>query len=83
MKPIIRSASRWGRADSSVGSVVLSLLLVALVLSACGSSNGGNGLAVGDPAPAFTLPTASGDQVSLSDYQGSTPVLLYFHMADG
>ena len=34
-------------------------------------------------APAFTLPSADGSTVSLSDYNGKQPVLLYFHMAVG
>ena len=51
-----------------------------LLLTACGRSEG---LAVGDPAPAFTLPEARGGSVSLADYEGTQPVLLYFHMAVG
>lgn len=57
------------------------LVLIGLVLSACGASGGG--LAIGDPAPSFTLRSADGEQVSLADYQGKQPVLLYFHMALG
>ena len=82
MMRIIRSMARWGKANSPIGFLVLGLLLMAPILAACGPSNG-DGLAVGDPAPSFTLPTASGNQVSLSDYRDSKPVLLYFHMADG
>ena len=41
------------------------------------------GLAVGDPAPDFTLPAATGERISLSDYTGQGPVLLFFHMAEG
>jgi peroxiredoxin Q/BCP len=37
---------------------------------------------VGDAAPAFTLESASGGPVSLSDYAGK-PVLLYFSMGPG
>ena len=51
-----------------------------LSLSACG---GGGELAVGDPAPAFSLPTSQGSTVSLGDYVGTKPALLYFHMAVG
>ncbi|NLX08751.1 MAG: redoxin domain-containing protein [Chloroflexi bacterium] len=40
-------------------------------------------LAVGAPAPDFTLPSATGDDVSLADYRGEQPVLLFFHMAAG
>lgn len=37
-------------------------------------------LAVGDPAPAFTLPDADGNDVSLSDYAGRQ-VIVYFYPA--
>ena len=60
----------------------VSLMVVAvLILAGCSDGSGG-GLAVGDEAPGFALPTASGSIVSLDDYSG-TPALLYFHMADG
>jgi cytochrome oxidase Cu insertion factor (SCO1/SenC/PrrC family) len=39
-------------------------------------------IAVGDTAPTFTLESASGGSVSLSDYAGR-PVLLYFSMGPG
>lgn len=62
--------------------LVLGILLMALGISACGPS-GKEGVEVGDVAPTFTLPSASGEEISLSDFRGSKPVLLYFHMADG
>ena len=37
-------------------------------------------LAVGDPAPAFTLPDAQGNPVSLADYAGRK-VIVYFYPA--
>lgn len=54
-------------------------ITIMLLLAACGSS----GLQVGDQAPEFSLPTASGGEVALDDYTGRQPVLLYFHMALG
>lgn len=39
-------------------------------------------LAPGDPAPAFTLPDADGNEVSLSDYAGRR-VIVYFYPAAG
>jgi len=76
---------------------VILLMLIALggwALAACGDDADDNGnaprpatqapaaLSVSDPAPPFSLPTASGETVSLADYQGA-PVLLFFHMAGG
>ncbi|NJC95644.1 MAG: hypothetical protein C3F07_05460 [Anaerolineales bacterium] len=50
-----------------------------ILLSACGSQ-------APEPeataAPDFTLPNATGEEVSLSDYGGRN-VLLFFHMAVG
>jgi hypothetical protein len=59
--------------------VLLLVALLALTLQGCDKA----GLAVGDTAPAFTLPTSTGGSVSLADYKGQQPVLLYFHMALG
>ncbi|ONI81085.1 thioredoxin-dependent thiol peroxidase [Actinosynnema sp. ALI-1.44] len=39
-------------------------------------------LAVGDPAPEFTLPDSTGKPVSLSDYRGRS-VVVYFYPAAG
>lgn len=61
--------------------IILLLLLGALILAGC-SEESSDGLAVGDDAPDFSLPEASGGTVSLADYAGQ-PALLYFHMADG
>lgn len=40
------------------------------------------GVRVGDAAPDFTLPSQSGEPVSLSDYQGKRVVVLYFYPKD-
>jgi peroxiredoxin Q/BCP len=40
------------------------------------------GLAVGDPAPDFELPDASGRPVKLSDWRGRKAVVLYFYPKD-
>ncbi len=58
----------------------LAAILSGLVLGGCAA--GDDGLAVGDPAPAFDLPSTSGARVALSDFEGR-PVLLFFHMAVG
>ena len=60
---------------------VLSLLL-ALFTAACGGQATPQAIDVGVTAPPFSLPSASGDTVSLSSYAGR-PVLLFFHMAVG
>lgn len=61
-------------------SLALAALLGGLMLGGCAA--GEDRLAVGDLAPAFELPSTSGERVALSDYQGR-PVLLFFHMAVG
>ena len=48
-----------------------------------GTSEEGASLAEGDRAPAFTLPSADGDKVALSDFVGAKPALLYFSMGPG
>jgi cytochrome oxidase Cu insertion factor (SCO1/SenC/PrrC family) len=67
-------------------------LLAAIVLVIVGSACGGRQetppraqegpISVGRTAPAFSLSSASGGTVSLSDYAGR-PVLLYFSMGPG
>jgi hypothetical protein len=55
--------------------------VLVLLLPACAGRP--SELSAGDEAPDFTLSAATGEVVSLSDYTGSQPVLLYFHMAMG
>ncbi len=61
-------------------ALALAALLSGFLLGGCAA--GKDGLAVGDLAPDFELPSTSGEQVGLSDYRGR-PVLLLFHMAVG
>lgn len=58
------------------------LVLLALISAACTGDDGSGEIEVGAEAPDFTLPNATGGEVSLSDFDGQ-PVLLYFHMAVG
>jgi len=63
---------------------ILSLSLIAV---ACGGNDAGvapdaQPPEVGDEAPAFTLPEATGGSLSLSELRGRS-VLLYFSMAPG
>jgi len=39
-------------------------------------------LEVGEPAPDFTLPSTTGEQISLNRFRGKTLVLLEFHVND-
>ncbi len=61
---------------------LLMLLSLAIVAAACSGSDDSGGIEVGAEAPDFTLPNATGGEVSLDDFEGQ-PVLLYFHMAVG
>jgi cytochrome oxidase Cu insertion factor (SCO1/SenC/PrrC family) len=63
-------------------------VLAAIAIGACtgtqpsSESNSPRFPSVGDPAPAFTLPSADGRSVALSDFRGKL-VLLYFSMGPG
>lgn len=63
-------------------AVSILFVLLAVVLSACGSSSEETSPLVGSMAPDFSLANTNGGQTSLSEYRG-TPVLLFFHMAVG
>jgi thioredoxin-dependent peroxiredoxin len=41
-----------------------------------------DGVRVGDPAPDFTLPSATGEPVSLHDFKGRSQVVLFFYPRD-
>ncbi len=59
------------------------LITLFIVLTAFISACGGVAQTVtASPAPDFSLPNASGGEVSLKDYEGKN-VLLFFHMAVG
>lgn len=67
------------------------MVSVSLFAAACGTGSGGpstastsdRSIALGAIAPDFTLPSAGGADVSLSDFAGKKPVLLYFSMGPG
>jgi len=44
------------------------------------SANDGMALKVGDKAPDFTLPSTTGDKISLSQFRGQKPVVLFFYI---
>lgn len=53
----------------------ITLMLFVAVLMLTGTAFAGDGAAVGDRAPAFTLSDTAGNQISLSDYSGKVVVL--------
>jgi hypothetical protein len=61
---------------------MIPILLIVFVISAC-SPDVTEEISAGPPAPDFSLENALGGTVSLQDYVGKQPVLLYFHMAVG
>lgn len=65
---------------------VAALAILAVVAIACSKTQpepSPTGVRVGEEAPAFTLPSAGGPEVSLADFMGRKPVLLYFSMGPG
>jgi AhpC/TSA family len=59
-------------------------IYVLAALLAGGLFMGGiaSALEVGEPAPDFSLPSTTGEQVSLSQFRGKNLVLLEFHVND-
>jgi hypothetical protein len=68
--------------SARVPFAVAALILVAASCGGTGTATDGP-LSEGDRAPDFTLPSASGETVALSDFAGKKPVLLYFSMGPG
>ena len=63
---------------------------LALLATACtqpqespSGSTRGSSIEEGSKAPQFALPSASGDKMSLDEFRGRKPVLLYFSMGPG
>jgi hypothetical protein len=57
----------------------LSSILLAGVL---GGASVVTAVEIGEKAPDFTLPSTTGEQISLSQFQGKKPVLIEFYGAD-
>jgi peroxiredoxin len=57
-------------------------LLCVLLVSALGDASIVMSLEVGEQAPDFTLPSTTGEQISLSQFQGKKLVLIEFHVSD-
>jgi cytochrome oxidase Cu insertion factor (SCO1/SenC/PrrC family) len=58
------------------------MFMIVLVSVALLLINAGDGMAlkVGDKAPEFTLPSTTGEKISLSQFQGKKPVVLFFYI---
>ena len=53
------------------------LLFIALLMVSCGGT--ADNLSVGNLAPDFTLEDSENNSYTLSDYNGKTPVIIYFY----
>jgi hypothetical protein len=58
--------------------MVLALLLVSMLVRASVAT----ALEVGERAPDFTLPSTTGQEISLSQFWGKQPVLIEFYGGD-
>ena len=56
-------------------------LLGVLLAGVLGVAGVATALEVGEKAPDFTLPSTTGEKISLSQFQGKKPVLLEFYVA--
>jgi cytochrome oxidase Cu insertion factor (SCO1/SenC/PrrC family) len=65
--------------NSNIGGRVLLGLLLAVLIA---SGRAALALDVGDKAPDFTLPSTTGEKISLSQFRGKKLVLLEFYGAD-
>jgi uncharacterized lipoprotein YmbA len=62
---------RWIRITAAV------LLTGSLLVLAAGQATA---LQVGDQAPSFTLPATTAEKVSLADYLGKQPIVVFFYI---
>ena len=60
----------------------ISIIMVVLVSVTLLFFNAGDVMALkaGDKAPDFTLPSTMGKKISLSQFQGKKPVVLFFYL---
>ncbi len=60
----------------------ISMFMVVLVSVTLLFLNAGDVMAlkVGDKAPDFTLPSTTGEKISLNQFQGKKPVVLFFYI---
>jgi hypothetical protein len=59
-----------------------SLFLAGALLAGVGMAGVSSALEIWDKAPDFTLPSTTGQKISLSDFRGKKLVLLEFYVAD-
>ena len=62
-------------------AVYLQSLIVALIAVVV-SAGAAMALEIGQPAPDFTLPSTTGEKISLSQFKGKKHVLIQFYKAD-
>ena len=60
----------------------INMFMIVLASVALLFFNAGDGMAlkVGDKAPEFTLPSTTGEKISLSQFRGKKPVVLFFYI---
>lgn len=60
----------------------INMFIIVLASVAMLLLNAGDGMALknGDKAPDFTLPSTTGEKISLSQFRGKKPVVLFFYL---
>lgn len=78
-----KAAQAKGDTPVSLMGLGLALLaafgIVAVFVGLAQIGGSGKGVEEGEAAPAFDLPSTTGESVSLNDYRGKQNVLLYFY----
>ena len=70
-----------GKRPTRVGSLVLFGVLLTVVLGAAGAGVA-TAVEVGEQAPDFTLPSTTGEKISLSQFRGKKLILIEFYGVD-
>lgn len=68
--------------NSCMKHINVMFVFAMLLVGVCTRASVSEAVEVGDRAPDFTLPSTSGEKVSLSQFRGKKNVLIHFYSMD-